>query len=177
MFTRTSPQASNRAVALQCVRGIKRKPAYPAYKAEVVPLSHPKKDHSSYFRRHLEAWLGPRNIRGEYYRNKYYFPPQDHKPNYVVPDGNAVVVPGKEETRFRQDGKRNPALHPFPQNTHCKTASVISDDLKSQIFTDVTEGGILTQELAHKYGIKLSRVEAIVKLQQVERNWREKVCF
>ena len=33
------------------------------------------------------------------------------------------------------------------------------------------------QEVAHKYGIKVTRVEAIVKLQQIEHQWKEEVCI
>lgn len=178
MFSRTVSVSSPRlAVLLQSIRTAKRKPAYPRYRAEVEPLSHPKKDHRSFFSRHLKAWLGPKNIRGEYYRNKYYYPPQNNTPNYIVPNGNTVVTPGKEQFSRPQDAARNPALHPFPQNLHCKTASVISEDLKQKIYSDVVENGVLPQELAHKYGIKLARVEAIVKLQLIDKSWRETVCF
>lgn len=164
-------------VQLQSIRGAKRKPAYPRYRAELAPLSHPKKDHSGFFQRHLKAWLGPRNIRGEYYRNKYYYPPQNNTPNYIVPNGDTLVIPGKESfSRGGLDAKRNPALHPFPQNLHCRTASIISDDLKQQIYSEVVEGSALPQEIAHKYGIKLARVEAIVKLQKIEKGLREQVC-
>lgn len=172
---------SKLGINVQQVRTLKRKLAYPqAYKPQVAPLTHSKKDHSSYFQRHLKEWLGPVNARGEYYRNKYYYPPQDHKPRYIVPDGNTIVDPSKpqiSDDRRYNDNKRNPSLHPFPFNPHCKTASIISNDLKSKIHQEVTEGGLHTQEVAHKYGIKIPRVEAIVKLQQIEQQWKEQVCI
>lgn len=180
--------ASNSSTALgkiginvQQVRFLKRKLAYPqAYKPQVAPLTHRKKDHASYFQRHLKEWLGPVNARGEYYRNKYYYPPQDHKPRYIVPDGNTIVDPSKpqlsEDRRF-SDAKRNPSLQPFPFNPHCRTASVISNDLRAKIYEDVTQNGMHAQEVAHKYGIKITRVEAIVKLQQIEHQWKEEVCI
>lgn len=174
MFLRPLGASQRLAVQLQSVRTAKRVPAYPRYRAQVVPLSHPKKDHSSYFQRHMKAWLGPRNIRGEYYRNKYYFAPQDNTPNYVVSDGNSVVVPGKE-TFTRAERNRNPALHPFAQNLHCKTASVVSDELKQQIHSAVSSG-VSAQKIAQDHGIKLARVEAIVRLQEIEKKWREQVC-
>lgn len=124
----------------------------------------------------MKAWLGPQNIRGEYHRNKYYYPPQDHKPNYIVPDGNPVDLgAGTTAMSFeRPDGNRDPSLHPFPHNTHTKTGLLVSDDLKQKIYTEATEEQTLAQELAHKYGLKLSRVEAIVRLQAIEKSWREK---
>lgn len=179
MFSKQALAGGNKPfMQLQSVRGAKRKPAYPRYRAELAPLSHPKKDHAGFFQRHLKAWLGPKNIRGEYYRNKYYYPPQNHTPNYIVPNGETLVLPGKESfSRAGLDAKRNPALHPFPQNLHCRTASIISDDLKQQIYSEVVENDALPQEIAHKYGIKLARVEAIVKLQKIEKGLREQVCI
>lgn len=88
-----------------------------------------------------------------------------------------MVTPGKEQYARPMDINRNASLHPFPQNLHCKTASVISEDLKQKIYSEVVESNVLPQEIAHKYGIKLTRVEAIVKLQQIEKSWREQVCY
>lgn len=162
----------------QQVRTLKRKLAYPqGYKLDAVPLTHKKKDHSSFFNRHMKAFLGPVNARGEYYRNKYYYPPQNHRPNYIVSDGQLVVDPSREvvENRRFSDNKRNPALHPFPQNTYCKTASMVSNQLKEKIASEV-QNGAHVQEVAHKYGIKIPRVEAVVKLHSIEQQWKEKVC-
>ncbi|XYA02521.1 hypothetical protein QA089_005100 [Meyerozyma guilliermondii] len=158
------------------IRTLKRRPAYPqTYQPQLADKTHPTKDHSSFFQRHLKAWLGPRNVRGEYYRNKYYYPPQNHKPNYIVPDGNTVVDPSKPETnndRRMGNTRRDPSLQPFPQNPYCKTALMISNELKDTIYQQVQQGAHI-QEIAHKYGIKLERVEAIVRLQEIERGWKK----
>lgn len=171
----------NSGINLQQVRFLKRRLAYPqSYVPKVAPLTHPKKDHSSFFQRHLKEWLGPVNLRGEYYRNKYYYPPQDHKPRYIVPDGNTVIDGSKSqstESRRFGDSRRNASLHPFPMNPHCKTASMISHDLRKKIVTEVSENGLHVQEVAHKYGIKISRVEAVLKLNEIESEWKEKVCI
>lgn len=165
---------SSKVRSIQHVRTLKRQVAMPRdYTPELVPLSHPKKDHTGKLARHFKAWLGPKNIRGEYYLNKYFYPPQNHTPNYIVPDGKPVV--GKNTEASTRLGRVNPALHPFPANPACKTASVISDDLKQKIFSDVVESGMHSQEVAHKYGIKLARVDAIVRLQQIEKGWKEEV--
>lgn len=169
------------SINVQQVRFLKRKLAYPqTYKPQVAPLTHRKKDHTSYFQRHLKEWLGPVNARGEYYRNKYYYPPQDHKPRYIVVDGNTIVDPSKpqiSDDRRNNNASRDPSLQPFPANLHCRTASVISNDLKAKIYEEVEENGMHIQEVAHKYGIKLTRVEAIVKLQRIEKDWKENVCI
>ena len=109
-------------INVQQVRFLKRKLAYPqTYKPQVAPLTHKKKDHTSYFQRHLKEWLGPVNSRGEYYRNKYYYPPQDHKPRYIVPDGNTIVdpsIPQLSVVRWYNDSRRHPSLKPFPFKHH-----------------------------------------------------------
>lgn len=154
----------------------KRAPEYPLYKAKVAPLTHKKKDHTGFFGRHLKAWLGPRNIQGEYHENKYYYVPQNNVPNYIVPDGNSLVS-STNYSNVRTDRARDPSLHPFPQNTNCKTASMVSDSLKSKIYNSHVENGVLAQELAHKHGMKIARVEAIIRLQKIEKSWKEEVCF
>lgn len=168
--------------SLQLVRSahVKRTLAWPTeYKAEAVPLTHPKKDHSSSFNRQLKSWLGPRNVRGEYFRNKYYYPPQNHTPNYIVPDGQSVVSSTKSQvpsSRYRLNG-RNPSLHPFPTNLACKTASIIPNNLKDVIYQRVAEEGVSPHVIANDYKIKVDRVEAIVTLAKVEKRLRQEVCI
>lgn len=162
---------------IQQVRCLKRKAAYPEAYIPKVPSQSGKKDHSSYFQRSMRAWLGPKNVRGEYYRNKYYYPPQDHKANYIVQDGKSVAGAEEEqaETRRFNRNQRDPSLHPFPENVHCKTAFMIPDNLKLKIYEEHTANGMKFEELAHKYGIKVPRVEAIIKLQAIEQEWSQNV--
>jgi len=49
---------------------------------------------------------------------------------------------------------------------------MISNELKDNIYQQVQQGAHI-QEIAHKYGIKLERVEAIVRLQEIERGWKK----
>lgn len=178
MITRLNREALPRlSGSLQSVRfARKRTPEYPNYKAKLVPLSHKDKDHSGFFERHLKAWLGPKNIAGEYYMNKYYYVKQDNIPNYIVPDGKTLVS-SNEPTNYRGVSGRDPHLHPFPHNPACKTASILTDDMKRAIFVDKTEKGLLAEELAQKYQLKLARIEAIVSLQKIKNTWEKEVCF
>lgn len=168
-------------VTVQQVRQLsRRKYKYPqAYTPVLDPKTHPKKDHRSWFRRHMIAWLGPTNIRGEYYKNKYYYPPQDHQPRYIVQDGHTdgtVQQPEENGKFFSRRNTRN-VFQPFPENPHCKTALMISNELKDQMHKEVTVKGLHSQQVAHKYGIKIARVEAISKLEQIKAQWKEQVCF
>ncbi|KAK6204365.1 eukaryotic mitochondrial regulator protein-domain-containing protein [Scheffersomyces amazonensis] len=172
--TRNNVTVPRVGLGIQQVR-YKRKLAYPLYKHNVPKQSSDKKDHSTFFQRAIKSWLGPKNIKGEYYRNKYYYPPQNHKPNYIIPDGNSVVGKSNNSSSpfLTEDRRRDSSLHPFPQNIYCKTASVIPDELKSKIVEEVKKNGLAAEEVAHKYGIKLGRIEAILKLQSIETRWDE----
>lgn len=163
----------------QQIRTLKRKLSYPEAYIPKVPPQTGKKDHSSYFQRAIKGWLGPRNLRGEYYRNKYYYPPQNHQPNYVVPDGNTIVEALEPQAERRSFGKnkRDSSLHPFPMNLECKTASVISNELKAKIYDDATVKQLKHEEIAQKYGIKIARIEAIIRLYGLEQQWKESVCI
>lgn len=172
---RSNVKSSN-GFQYQQVRFLKRRLAYPENYVPIVPKPTSKKDHSSYFQRAFKEWLGPKNMRGEYFRNVYYYPPQDHTPKYIVPNGRTVEGANQVEYSRSLNSKRDPSLHPFPENLECKTALMISNELKTSIYEDATTNGLKLQEIAHKYGIKLERVEAIVRLYSIEQDWKQKVC-
>lgn len=157
-------------VNLQQVR-YKRRLAVPKYRPQYLPQkTHPKKDHSSTFNRAIKGWLGPKNIRGEYYRNAYYYPSQNHTPNYIVSDGQTVVDSTYMPTRSSN-------LQPFPLNKYCKTNYIISNELKAKIIYDNSQKGLHIQEIANKYGIKMERIEAIIRLNKIESDWIDNVCI
>ncbi|MCP8716539.1 MAG: hypothetical protein M5E90_03880 [Asgard group archaeon] len=127
-----------------------------------------------------KEFFGPKNIKGEHKYNKYYYPPQDNRPRYVVNDGKPLVG---DQFKTKRPGKnfnnreRNPSVHPFPNNTYTKTAQLISDQMKDKIVEDATIKGMHPQEIAHKYGINLLRIEAILKLKEIELKFEPKVCI
>ncbi|KAG5417679.1 hypothetical protein I9W82_005315 [Candida metapsilosis] len=127
----------------------------------------------------FRQFLGPRSITGDYHKNKYYYPTQNNKPNYIVNDGKSVVG---ESPKLGQPSRsrnvdvpgRDPHLHPFPHNIYTKTAYMIPEHLKLQIVEDEQVNGLHPQEIAHKYGINLQRVEAILKLSAIEKTFQPK---
>lgn len=136
-------------------------------------------------KKELKQFLGPRNIKGEYHRNKYFYVPQNHTPNYIETDGMPVVngdqvasiVPRRPRFKTPTYIPRDPSVHPFPHNTHTRTAHIIPQDLKDRIVDDATVKGYHPQEIAHKYGINLQRIEAIIKLHSIEQNYEAPVCI
>ncbi|ODQ81339.1 hypothetical protein BABINDRAFT_160698 [Babjeviella inositovora NRRL Y-12698] len=164
--------------------GSRRKPAYPSYPTKPVPKT--QKYRQTKLRSFMNQFLGPRNFKGEYYLNKYANAPQNHTPNYIKPHlerGNSLIfdpevrehqkatgieAPVEEKSGFQLRRERELALQPFPQNEFCKTNYVIDNRLKAEIAQRAELTGNF-QELAVKYGIKIPRVEAIVKLHQIKQ--------
>ncbi|CAY68392.1 mitochondrial 37S ribosomal protein MRPS35 [Komagataella phaffii GS115] len=161
--------------------------AYPSYRTNVFGRKHTKL-HKSNLKLAMDQFLGPKNYKGEYYLNKYYYVPQNHQPNYVKPDlerGQSVKVTAdsnddkeaKDSSNFQYKLKvsRQRSLQPFPFNPFCKTNFQISKDLKQKIARDILEVGLSTQEVASKYKLKIPRIEAIVKLYSIEQEWKQNV--
>ena len=173
--------------------------AYPFYSkvGNIPPARHSKKQ--TVFKRLMDEFLGPKNYKGEYYLNKYTYPNQDHTTNYVDPEserGNSLLsVKGRsagdaEQQGSSQDSKskdedsesnllgsggngrtRNP-LQPFPMNAHCYTNTQVSKEMKQQIVNDVVNLNLTAQSVALKYGLKIQRIEAIVKLHAIEQKYK-----
>ncbi|EDO17391.1 hypothetical protein Kpol_1060p47 [Vanderwaltozyma polyspora DSM 70294] len=162
--------------------------AYPFYPAKRLTRQHPKV-HDTNLKYAMRQFLGPRNYKGEYVLNKYFRVPNDHTPNYIKPDlekGQTLKNPATGQLLVeRHDGSYEPArsnkrlenippkrlLQPFPENPHCVTNYIISDELKQKIYKEITNQGSSTQQVAQKYGLKIPRIEAIVKLNEIERSW------
>ncbi|CAI5756407.1 unnamed protein product [Candida verbasci] len=106
----------------------------------------------------MKQWLGPKNILGDYVKNPYFYPNQNNKPNYI-------------QTQKKIYG-RDSTINPFPLNQYTKTNYIISEDLKDKILEDATN--LHPQEIAHKYGINLQRIEAIIKLKSIEKDFKVK---
>lgn len=127
-----------------------------------------------------KQFFGPTNVKGEHCKNKFFYPPQNNRPNYIVNDGRPLVgdqFPTKRPGRNFNNRERNPTVHPFPNNIYTKTAYLIPENIKDKIVEDATTNGLHPQEIAHKYSINLLRVEAILKLRDIESKFVPDVCI
>jgi hypothetical protein len=70
--------------------------------------------------------------------------------------------------------KRGNTYHPFPQNEFCKTNFMIPDSIKKNIVEDAKNGESV-QALSFKYTIAVPRIEAILKLHEIETKWQDEV--
>lgn len=153
--------------------------AYPFYsKAGNIPPAR-KGRKQTVFKRLMDQFLGPKNYKNEYYLNKYAYPKNNNTTNYIDPrseKGNALLEPLSEfdmvddaPENGRRSGK-NP-LQPFPLNRNLYTNLQISSETKAQIVNDVLVNKISSQQIALKYGLKIQRIEAILKLNAIEQQW------
>ncbi|CAR29590.1 hypothetical protein ZYGR_0AD02730 [Zygosaccharomyces rouxii] len=183
--------AGSSVVVYQQVRNLsRRKIAYPFYPFKRLGREHPKK-HDTNLKSGMRQFLGPRNYKGEYVMNKYFQVPSNHQPNYIKPDlerGQSLIHPitgetvvqkydgsfGEvEENRRLKNMPEKRLLQPFPGNRNCLTNHVISEDLKMRIYNEIQVEGLSTQQVSQNYGLKIPRVEAIVKLMEIEKKWEK----
>lgn len=128
----------------------------------------------------MQSFLGPRNFKGDYHFNKYYYAPQDHKPNFIKPDlerGNSLTLTKEDEAPRQVRITHGRELQPFPDNPFTKTNLLISNELKARIVKDIVHNQLPSQEVAIKYGLKIARIEAIVKLSEIESRWHQQVSI
>lgn len=170
----------NKSLKIEQLRW-KRKVAYPCYQriSENVRSSS-NEERKDFFIKLFKDWLGPVNVRGEYYKNKYFYPLQNHKPNYIVPDGNTILEDNKNfnNTTDKVLGReRDSHLNPFPLNIYCKTANIVSDEMKMKIYNSHIEEKMDFLQISTKYGLEISRVKAIITLKKIENEWHDNVSF
>ncbi|VEU19394.1 DEKNAAC100037 [Brettanomyces naardenensis] len=165
--------------------------AYPFYSkaGNIPPARHGRKQ--TVFKRLMDEFLGPKNYKGEYYLNKYTYPNQNHSTNYIDPSserGDSLLKASKKEETgtasseqgvdFSKgsealNGRRRKPLQPFPMNSHSFTNVQLGRETKEQIVNDVMNLKLSSQNVALKYGLKIQRIEAVVKLHEVEENWKK----
>lgn len=164
--------------------------AYPAYKAPRLGRTE-KKDHRSQLRYQMQCFLGKKNYKNQYLDNRYFEAPQDHRPKYINPrrergsplvdfkTGEKLDVYGKPIAGSGENDRSKlsfaNSLKPFPQNDHCKTNLQIRKADRREIYQRIVEDKEPIQQVAVSMGIKIPRLEAIVKLVEIENRWKEQV--
>ncbi|KAK9475349.1 mitochondrial 37S ribosomal protein mS45 [Dipodascopsis tothii] len=148
------------------------------------PLTHADADakRKTLPRLQMLEWLGPKDVKGDHTSSVYYYPPKNHVPNYFDYSRSSIVgrelnmaqrrAPGGKRIRARRPDEVN--YYPFPQNEHTKTSFLLSDELKQHIIAAATEKKMPIRQVSSMYGVKIERVEAVLKLAAIEREWESK---
>ena len=67
-------------------------------------------------------------------------------------------------------------LIPFPLNRQFRSQSVLSEELREEIWERVAVQGKSVRLVSAELGVEMSRVGAVVRLKTVEKQWMQKVC-
>lgn len=132
-------------------------------------------------RSNLRRFLGPRNFKGFHRSNPFFFPATNNTTNYMSQyratgkhrdtkgiNWKAVFEEGDEKRQFQKTSERET---PFRHNPHTKTARTVPDIMKRDIFRDIVDNGLSSQEASFKFGLSVPRIEAIVELEQIKQKW------
>ncbi|KAH3664034.1 hypothetical protein OGAPHI_004748 [Ogataea philodendri] len=145
--------------------------AYPPYtsKGYIPPSRKGKKQ--TVFRKLMNEFLGEKNYKGQYFDNRLAYLKQNNSTNYL--DGPASrsgvkLSEGPQAHRVSKDPKA--VLRPFSLNRFTVTNTLVSKDMKQEIVADVESGKSLLA-VAVKYKMKIPRVEAILKLNEIEKQF------
>lgn len=167
-----------------------RQIAYPSYKFKMANFKG-KNKHDTNLRFAMRQFLGPKNFKGEYIYNKYYSVPQNHEPKYIKPSvegGEALVdVITGERLSLNPNGslttaentykpKKSRDHQPFPDNKYCFTNLALDEETRRSIHHMITVEGMTAQQVSLKFNLKIPRIEAVVRLVDIEDNLELHVC-
>lgn len=114
-------------------------------------------------RRQMFAWLqGP----GESFR-------------YPLPNSTNYLSAYNRQGKLLREGENTPEsredLRPFPLNTHFVSESILSEELRQEIWRRVIVDRKSVRTVSVELGVEMRRVGAVVRLVEVENQMRKEV--
>lgn len=85
-----------------------------------------------------------------------------------------------EEDRGSESGIPSETMRdlvPFPLNKNFVSQPVLSDELREEIWKRVMKDGKSVREVSAELTVEMSRVGAVVRLKEIEREWEQLVRF
>ena len=83
--------------------------------------------------------------------------------------------------RPQRDGSiphaRNSDLRPFTKNPDFTSQPITSEELREKVWNAIMKEGLSVKEVSSYYKVEMSRVGAIVRLKEVEKEWLRQVSF
>ena len=76
----------------------------------------------------------------------------------------------------RKDAAKIPAetlrdLRPFPLNPSFVSQPVLSDEMKEKIWEAIMVEGFSVRDASTEFGVEMSRIGAVVRLKEIEKEW------
>lgn len=87
-------------------------------------------------------------------------------------------IPGETNylsSRPDRDGNSNESSRPFPGNRNFVSESVLSEDLRNEVYVRVVEKKKSLRAVSVELGIDMKRIAAVVRLVEMERRQRAQV--
>jgi hypothetical protein len=113
------------------------------------------RDAATIARRAFRQWLkGP--------GANYERPNSEGGPNYLPPQRTSQAPPKNA---------------PFPLNPQFRSTPVLDDKARELIWEKVMRKGEPIKAVSAELGVDITRVAAVVRLKEVERDWTAKVCM
>lgn len=66
-------------------------------------------------------------------------------------------------------------LQPFPLNRNFVSQPVLSDELREEIWKRIMKDGKSVREVSAELAVEMSRVGAVVRLKEIEKEWEQTV--
>lgn len=101
-------------------------------------------------------------------------------PNYITTlrdrrEKRAAEQSGDQDATQESDTGQN--ARPFPLNPWFVSESVLSEELRGEIFRRVAVQKQNIREVSVDLGVDMRRIGAVVRLVELERRWRQQVCI
>jgi hypothetical protein len=162
------------------LRGLKTNGVFASVQ-QVRHASSKRKKRITSYRTDLRRFLGPRNFKGMYTENPFFWAPKNNTTNYMT----SYTIRGADRSR---DGRRHEwkrifnnakgsTLQPFSENQFSKSNLLIPEDLKKRIVSEFHSGNTTVQRIGVKYGISIPRIEALVTLSKIEKEFEKEVSY
>lgn len=69
------------------------------------------------------------------------------------------------------------SIRPFPLNPNFTSESILSEELRGEIYRRVVQGRQSVKAVSFDLKVDIRRVAAVVRLVELERQWKAQVCF
>jgi hypothetical protein len=80
------------------------------------------------------------------------------------------------DDRSKLPRERGSDLRPYPLNTDFRSQSVLSEELREEIYKKIVAEKVDLSIVSALYGVDMRRVAAVVRLKTIEKNWVSEVC-
>jgi hypothetical protein len=84
---------------------------------------------------------------------------------------------GKDEEKVKIPPETSRDLRPFPLNPTFVSQPVLSEELREKIWEKVMQQGDSVRDVSASLGVEMSRVGAVVRLMEIEKEWERVVSL